>query len=490
MRFRKTLTFLTLAMVLVCVLPAFTQQTPLTQDQVQSLVRDGFGDDSGAKLIEQRGIKFAPAEDFMRSLKAAGASEAFLKALRTAKPSEPASAMKPINQVQVFALMAGGVAGHRVTMLVQERGIDFEPTNDYLQEVRLAGGEEELISALKSAKVTKPAIVDPAAQARQTEIRQHVARGAGLEKKGQYGAAEQEYRAALLLDSQNADLYLRLSNVLFGQQKWDDAESSAREALRLDPTDVAHASLGATLGKKGDRDGEIAEEREALRLNPNLAEAHLSLGVALGHKGDWDGQITEEHEALRLNPSFAEAHHSLGFALGRKGDWDGQITEEREALRLNPNYAEAHGGLGVALGQKGDRDGEITEEREALRLNPNDAIAHYNIGVCLASKDDWDGAIQEYREALGLNPNFVEAHAELGNALTWKGDWDGAIPEYREALRLNPNNAVAHFGLGSGLEQKGDLRGALDQYSAAHKLAPKDEDYKQNYERLLQQVNQ
>ncbi len=44
MRFRKTLTFLTLAIVLVCVLPAFTQQKPLTQDQVKSLVRDGFGD--------------------------------------------------------------------------------------------------------------------------------------------------------------------------------------------------------------------------------------------------------------------------------------------------------------------------------------------------------------------------------------------------------------------------------------------------------------
>ena len=37
-------------------------------------------------------------------------------------------------------------------MLVQERGIDFEPTDDYLQEVRLAGGEDERISALKSAK--------------------------------------------------------------------------------------------------------------------------------------------------------------------------------------------------------------------------------------------------------------------------------------------------------------------------------------------------
>ena len=159
------------------------------------MVRDGFGDESGAKLIEQRGIGFAPSEDFLQTLKAAGASEAFLNALRGRRTpglspanaalkggsttvGQPASAKKPINQVQVFALLVGQVPSHRVTMLVQERGIDFDPTDDYLQEVRLAGGEDELISALKSAKVTKPVTVDPAAQARQAEVRQHVARGA------------------------------------------------------------------------------------------------------------------------------------------------------------------------------------------------------------------------------------------------------------------------------------------------------------------------
>jgi hypothetical protein len=166
MRRPPFLTILILVIPMILTLPVTAQQKPFTRDQVQGLVRDGLGDDSGAKLIEQRGIDFAPSEDFYQSLKAAGASEAFLKALRAAKPPEPASAKKPLNQVQVFALLAGQVPSHRVTMLVQERGIDFVPTDDYLQEVRLAGGEDELIGALKIAKVTKPVTVDPAAQAR------------------------------------------------------------------------------------------------------------------------------------------------------------------------------------------------------------------------------------------------------------------------------------------------------------------------------------
>jgi hypothetical protein len=58
------------------------------------MVRDGFGDESGAKLIEQRGIDFAPSDDFIQALKAAGASETILNTLRAAKPPEPGSSKR------------------------------------------------------------------------------------------------------------------------------------------------------------------------------------------------------------------------------------------------------------------------------------------------------------------------------------------------------------------------------------------------------------
>jgi Flp pilus assembly protein TadD len=455
MRFPKTLTLLLLVMGLVFALSAWAQQKPLTRDQVQGLVRDGLGDESGAKLVEQRGIDFAPAEDFVQRLKAAGASEAFLKALRAAKRPEPASAKKPLNQVQVFALLAGQVPSHRLAMLVNEHGIDFEPQQDYLDEVRIGGGDDELITALKSAKVTKPVTVDPAAEARQAEVRHHVARGAGLALKGQYAQAEQEYRAALLLDPRNHSLYLSLSVALRGQGKADDAAAAARETLRL---------------------------------NPNDDLAHRILGSLLRGKGDLDGAITEYREALRLNPNDADVHSSLGAALGQKGDLDGAIAEYREALRLNPNDDAAHVDLGIALGSKGDSDGAFAEFREALRLNRNDGDAHVYLGLALAGKGDWDGAIAEIRQALRLNPNDYNARVNLGLALGGKGDWDGAIAEIREALRLNPNKALAHGGLGVALEQKGDRRGALEEYRAAYMLDPKNATYKQNYERLLKKV--
>jgi tetratricopeptide (TPR) repeat protein len=404
MRFRKTLTLSILATGLVFALSTWAQEQPYTQEQVSNMVRAGLGDDFGAKLIGERGITFMPTEDFLQSLKVAGAREAFLNALRAAKAPKPVSVKKPINQVQVFALLAAQVPSHRVAGLVTERGIDFDVKEDYLRQVRLGGGDDELISALKSAKVTKPAAVDPAAQARQAEVQQRAARGTELAKKGQYAEAEREFRAALQLDPRNADLYASLGVVLGQQQKWDDAASAVREALRLNPNnDLAHALLGVALGGKGDLDGMVSEEREALRLNPNNDAAHISLGVALGNKGDWDGAIAEYRQALHINSNNQMADYNLGFALGQKGDWDSAITEFRAALRINPNNEMAHYNLGTAFGSKGNWDGEITEERETLRLNPKNDAAHCNLGVALLKKGELPAALEEFRAAYMLD---------------------------------------------------------------------------------------
>jgi tetratricopeptide (TPR) repeat protein len=373
MAHRALTTILTLIMTVfpAALSPAQETSKPFTQDQVQAMVRDGLGDETGAKALEQRGIDFAPTEDFVQSLKAAGASQAFLAALRVAKHPEPATAKKPINQIQVFALLAGQVPSHRVAMLVQERGIDFVPDDEYLREVRLAGGDDGLVSVLKSAKVTKPEHTDPALQARQAEIKQHVARGIEFYHDKRFVDAEAEYRAALHLDPESPGL---------------------------------HFDLGWILAQKGDWDTGIAEYREALRLDPANDAVHLYLGTALGQKGDWEGMVGEQQEAIRLNPNNADAHLLLGKAFGQRGDWGGMVAEEREAVRLNPENDDAHFGLGLALGQIGDLKGQILQWREAVRLNSNNELAHYLLGHALEKEGDRQGALQEYRAAYELNP--------------------------------------------------------------------------------------
>jgi tetratricopeptide (TPR) repeat protein len=369
MRFGKTLTVVMLGMGLAFALSARAQQKPLTQDQVQGLVRSGLGDDAGGKLIGQRGIDFRPSEDFLQTLKSAGASEGFIMALRAAKQPEPASASakKPLNQEQIFALLVNQVPSHRVTMLVQARGVDFDPTEDYLQEVRLAGGEDELIGALKNANVTKSATIDLAAQARQTEVRQHVARGAEYFQKHQYPQAEQEYRAALLLNAENADLYVSLAYILDQQSKWDDAATAAREALRLNPNNAfAHSILGLALEKKGDRQGALAEDGTAYTLDPNNAQfkaAYDRLSQPLATPGQTTTTAPFACVILkRMGPADEVTSHLYSFGIRGKQfqyvegsfpqglKWHGRLTDNdvREIQNnggkfviLEPKYTDA-----------------------------------------------------------------------------------------------------------------------------------------------------
>lgn len=460
MRHRPLSACLLVVTVMVLAAPARAQQKPFTQEQIQGLVRDGLGDDTGARLVAQRGIDFALTDEFLQLLKTAGASDAFIQALRAARSPQPppssGGGAKPLNEIQIISLVSGNVPNHRVASLVQERGIDFDPTDDYFRQLRNSGGDDELVAALKAATITKPVTVDTAAQARQAQVKEHNSKAAQALRNKRFDEAESEYRAAIQLDPQNPDL---------------------------------HISLGYTLGLKNDWDGEITEQREAIRLNPNNDNAHLDLGVALSNKDDQDGAIAEYREAIRINPNNDQAHFNLGNRLSHKDNWEAAVPEYRAAVRLDPKNAPWHTTLGLALTHLKDWSGAVAEYRESIRLNPNDEDTHLDLGVALSQLDDQDGAIAEYREAIRLNPKDEQAHINLGNRLSYRKDYDGAAAEYGEAVRLNSNNHLAHYLLGTAYEHKGDRQGAWEQYRTAYQMDPKDDTYKQAYDRMAAQIN-
>jgi tetratricopeptide (TPR) repeat protein len=337
MKPRRVVTTLLLTLAFCLPLFARPQQGPLTKDQVINMVKNRFGDKTGARSIEQRGIDFDPTPDFLESLKDVGASDVFIQALQRAKHGST-SAKKPLGQVQGLALLGGQVASHRVAILVEDRGIDFDPKEDFIADVARAGGDEELQNALRAAKVVKAAGVSAEATAQEAEVRQHVSRSIEFSQKGQFPDAEREIRAALRLWPNNSTLLVDLASVLQYEEKWDESIEVLREALRVDPnSEVAHMSMGVALGSKQDADGAIAEFRIALRLQPNDDNAHYDLGVALMNKRDADGSIAEYREAIRLNPKNAAAHYALGKRLRfDKRDDQGAFEEFRQAYTLEP----------------------------------------------------------------------------------------------------------------------------------------------------------
>jgi len=273
---------------------------------------------------------------------------AMLAVLSAAAQTTSQAPPKPLTRAQILALLAGDVPTSRVTTLVQERGVDFAPNDAYLEQVRKGGGEDDLVQALQSARVTKNASATPVSaahasqvkleEAKQEELAQHMAQGAELFLDHHYAEAEAEYRAAVKLDPQNSDLHMALARALNSQKKKDEGMQEAHEAIRLNPeSDMAHFALGNSLRMQEDWDGAAAEFREAIRLNPQEELALGNLGNALDHQGDWDGAVAQFQQLSRLRPKLPGPHFRLGQLFEKNGEMRRAVREFREATELAPD---------------------------------------------------------------------------------------------------------------------------------------------------------
>jgi len=225
---------------------------------------------------------------------------------------------------------------------------------------------------------------------------------------------------------------------------------------REDRLATVHNNLGVAYDARGQVDMAIGEYMEALRLNPDLADAHNNLGTALRAKGQMDEAMKEYATALALKPDHAMARHNLGLSYACLGDFDGAIREYEGAIRLKPGFVEARINLGLALAMNGRLEEAIYEYRYAARLRPDDAIIHFNMASALRAIGQGEEAIGEYRVALRLEPDNVEARYKLGQALEESGRLQDAINEYMGTLHRKPGHQAALAGLeramvGSGM---------------------------------------
>ena len=146
MKFYMLILILFLAVVAQSALPQ-QASAPLTKGQVMDLVKFGMDGAELAKRVKERGIDFEPTDGYLEALRTAGAQDVVIQALREMGP-------KPLTREQVGKLIAGGVPSERAATLVKERGIDFHPDEQYLESLRVAGADNAVIAAVREAGKT------------------------------------------------------------------------------------------------------------------------------------------------------------------------------------------------------------------------------------------------------------------------------------------------------------------------------------------------
>ncbi|HEY0864388.1 MAG TPA: tetratricopeptide repeat protein [Lacunisphaera sp.] len=184
------------------------------------------------------------------------------------------------------------------------------------------------------------------------------------------------------------ELYIQARQIWSARSMEDfaRAEQLLNQALELDPgfgraraalIDVRQmrAFRQSTIGSFAQRnspelEGYLAQVREVLSIDPNLAEAYATLGTSLQGKWQWSEAEQAYRRALALNPNYATAHHWLGMQLAIDGRVDDAIAELKLASDLDPFSSIILDNYGWLLNHAGRHREALALLDRAQALNP------------------------------------------------------------------------------------------------------------------------
>jgi tetratricopeptide (TPR) repeat protein len=200
--------------------------------------------------------------------------------------------------------------------------------------------------------------------------------------------------------------------------------------------------------------------------------------VASGDKyfkaGRFDEAAIQYRNAVQINPKLAQAHYQLARAYLELKSYQPACEELRETVALDPRNSEAQLQLATLLvaGKKYDESKRAVAE--VLAADPNNARAHAILGDQAALTGDPVSAIREYQTAIKLDPQRVETYASLATVFTSRGELSDAEYTFKQAVESNSQSAQARVNLGKFYFSQRKFAQAEAVASAASKLAPRD----------------
>ncbi|WP_458245186.1 tetratricopeptide repeat protein [Streptomyces sp. MAI_2237] len=225
------------------------------------------------------------------------------------------------------------------------------------------------------------------------------------------------------------------------------------------------------LASSHNREEAITSYQEAIRLNPDYAEAHKGLANLFRQLGRHEAAITAYHDVIRLGSDDPQIHQDLGDTLTSLGRHGEAKSAHYEATRLKSLASRRLGD--IAAGQ-GNHEEAILSYREAAHLNPDDATTHNNLGATLFELGRLAEAEAVMQRAIEINPAYATAHNNLGATLFELGRFTEAEAALQRAIEVNPAYDKAHRWLGATRFQLGRLAEAEAALQRAIEINPDD----------------
>jgi serine/threonine protein kinase/Tfp pilus assembly protein PilF len=269
----------------------------------------------------------------------------------------------------------------------------------------------------------------------------HQNRAAAYAMSGRLEQAAVEYRRALELNPDDAQVLHGLGSVLAQLKRPQEAVDALQKAERRQPTVKGAALLSQCLAELRSFADAEASAHDAVNRDPQNAEAHFRLAIALSGQHRPKDAADEFQRSIDLNPT-AVAYYNLGLEFRRLNQPAEATAALQQAVRLDPDHLLAHRTLARILAEANNWPEVEVQAREAIRIDKRHAPDHYNLGMALSRQQNPTGAVKVYQEAIKLDPNMAEAHCNLGILLVRMGKYAEGLVELKrgdELGRQQPN---------------------------------------------------
>jgi tetratricopeptide (TPR) repeat protein len=179
------------------------------------------------------------------------------------------------------------------------------------------------------------------------------------------GPAVEVFQQATTRYPDSPRLMIGLGMALYARGNYDDAVKSLLRAADLAPSDPrGYPFLSKAYDSSPSQADEVIQRfRRFAELQPRNARAQYYYAMSM-----WKGKRTQDpdldlhliesllKEALVLDPKLADAHLQLGNLLSDQKKYPESIPEYLKALELNPDLADAHYRLAQAYVRTGEKD--------------------------------------------------------------------------------------------------------------------------------------
>jgi tetratricopeptide (TPR) repeat protein len=283
------------------------------------------------------------------------------------------------------------------------------------------------------------------------------------ENAGNYGAAEDTYKQALVVSPEDLEVLKRLGVLEQTELKFDDSIRLFKQVLA---GDSSYKGVNFFLGLSYFGKNEFLRsidcfERELKTPKPHPRTQYY-LGLALQSAGRMDEAISHLNQSLAEDPKDADALYEL--ARFHKN----ASLHSIEALKaLDPDSFQLHALMGEVYADQERYSDAIEEYQKALAKRPDAPGMRFLIGVAYWAQRQMEPAEKAFKEAYKENPNDAMTNLYLGDIAVRYQRFSEALPYLMVAKETQPDMPQLHVLMGQCYQAQGELQKAKTEFQTA-----------------------